>query len=200
MRQAEPGEWQETDASTESLLVDRPRRRPDADPVVIPLGGARAVEVHSHGERTTLRVQGERHQQLDIEIRFDLAGPVVTVHATKLEIKGAQDVSTSCETFSVNASRRIELRSGGDIVQSAAGNARIEARRVDVEATPGAIRLKANDEVQALGEMILLNCEHPSTEPPMPGWVTSATRVVTPPSPAEATSGDAGVIAELLGR
>jgi hypothetical protein len=124
-------------------------------------------------------------------------GPVVRVQANGLEVESPGAVSLSCETFRVDAKRRIDLRSGGDIVQTAGGSARVDAQQVDVEASPGAIRLKANDEVQALGEMILLNCEHPRTEAPMPAW--TGPRVVAE-APAEQTSGDAGVIAELLGR
>lgn len=177
-------------------------RLSDSGVTVIPLGQGRTVEVETRANKTLLCVQSEHRQRLDIEIRFDLNGPVVTVQAPTLEITGAKDVRAACETFSVDASKGIDLRSGGDIVQRAAGNARVEAKRVDVEATPGAIRLKANDEIQALGEMILLNCDHPSTATPMPGWVAAAPGVATAPipAPAEAVSGDAAVIAELLSK
>jgi len=187
------------DEQTIDLLRER---HPEgfAPPVRVALGHERAVEVAAHGNKTVLRVQGEHRQQLDIEIRFDLDGPVVTVRAPKLELSGTKDISATCETFSVDASKRIELRSQGDIVQHAAGEARVDAESVDVKARLGAIRLEANDEVQALGEMILLNCEHPRTAAPMPGWVKTEAPAVPVPVPAEPTSGDPEVIAALLDR
>ena len=146
----------------------------------------------------TLRVRGEGDRELEIEIRFDPQGPVLRVNAPRLELQSAGDVSVNCQTFRVNASQRIDLRSAGDLTQTAGRNARLDAQRVDVEAAPGAIRLKANDEIQALGEMILLNCEHPRTDTPMPGWTQGAH--VAGETATEATSGDATVIAELLSR
>jgi hypothetical protein len=197
MRQREP------EVGLDELSAD-PRRAPEpaesGAPVRIALGGERAIEVASRGNKTVLRLQGEHRQQLDIEIRFDLNGPVVTVQAPKLEIAGAKDISAACETFTVDASKRIDLRSQGEMVQTAKGTARTEARRVEVEASPGAILLKANDEVQALGEMILLNSEHPRTAAPMPGWVKSEPAAASSPLPAEASSGDASVISELLAK
>jgi hypothetical protein len=178
---------------------DSPAAPPAArPPVVVPLGRGRTVEVQPADDAAVLRVRGEGNRQLQIEVRFDASGPVVRVQANTLEVESAGAVSLNCETFSVDARRRIDLRSGGDIVQTAGGNARIDARDVKVEASPGAIRLKANDEVQALGEMILLNCEHPRTETPIPAWAKGP-RVLAE-SPAEPTSGDASVIAELLRR
>lgn len=167
-------------------------------PVVVPLGRGRSVEVQPGDGAATLRIIAEGNQQLQIEIRFDAHGPVLRVEAPRLEVKSPGAVRVACDTFSVDASRSIDLRSAGDISQTAGGNARLDAQRVDVEASPGAIRLKANDEVQVLGEMILLNCEHPRTEDPMPAW-TQGPRVLAETA-AEPTSGDASVIAELLGR
>jgi hypothetical protein len=165
--------------------------------VVVPVGHGRSIEVQTTGDKTLLKVRGERKQQLQIEIRFEAGEPVVSVAAATLALENVKNISASCETFAVNASKGIELRSGGDIVQTAAGDARVEGHRVDVQASVGAIRLKANDEVQALGEMILLNCEHPSKERPMPAWVAAGPSVIVE-TPASQTSGDASVVDELL--
>jgi len=122
-----------------------------------------------------------------------------SVVAPVLDLEGMHEVVASCDTFKVDARERIELRSGGELVHHAAGTARLEGGRVELHASPGAIRLNANDEVQLLGEMILLNCDHPSMATPMPSWAAGP-RVVRPEIPPEATSGDASVIAELLGK
>lgn len=166
--------------------------------VLIPLGFGRHLEVSASGDNAQLRVQGENRQAIDMEIRFDANGPVISVRAPTLEIEATQRISTVCDTFSVHARQGITLHSDGDIRQSAAGRACVEARRVDVEASPGAIRLKANDEVQVLGEMILLNCEHPSTETSLPSWASGPR--VHADLPAQDASGDANVVSELLAR
>jgi len=164
----------------------------------VPLGAGRSVEVRPVGrDQTILHVRGQRGQHLQIEIRFEASGPVVKVAAPALELEGVQQVVASCDTFKVDARERIELRSGGEIVQQAAGTARVEARRIEMDASPGAIRLKANDEVQLKGEMILLNCDHPSLTKPLPSWAAGAALIRSATAPA-ATSGDPSVIAELL--
>jgi len=170
----------------------------DALPTTVPLGGGRSVEVQPMGnDQAVIRVRGQRNQQLQIEIRFEPSGPVVRVAAPELQLEGVQQVLASCDTFKVDARERIELRSGGEIVQQAAGTSRVEARRIEMDASPGAIRLKANDDVQLKGELILLNCDHPSMATPLPEWAAGAAliRSATPPA---ATSGDPSVIAELL--
>ncbi len=178
--------------------IDGEPALPPRPAVVIPLGAGRALEVRSQRDTATLQVRAEGNRLLQIEVRFDASGPVLRVQAPQLQVETPRAISFACETFKVDASRSIDLRSGGDMTQTAAGNARVDAQRVDVEASPGAIRLKANDEVQLLGEMILLNSEHPRTETPMPAWTSGP--AVVPEVSAEPTSGDPAVIAELLGR
>lgn len=186
------------EASPEPAPMKTAASSAPATAVVVPLGGGRSIEVRPAGaDATFLQVRGERDWQLQIEIRFEASGPVVRVCAPVLQLEGLQQVAASCDTFKVEARERIELHSGGEIIQHAAGTARLEGRRVELEASPGAIRLKANDEVQLKGEMILLNCDHPSLSTPLPKWAAGA-GVVRAESPPEATSGDPGVIAELL--
>jgi len=167
-------------------------------PVVIPLGAGRSLEVRPERDAATLQIRAEGDRQLQIEVRFEPSGPVLRVQAPQLQVETPRAVAFACETFNVEASRGIDLRSGGDITQTAAGNARVDAQRVDVEASPGAIRLKANDQVQLLGEMILLNSDDPRLATPMPEWA-SGPRVVAEVA-AQPTSGDSEVVAELLSR
>lgn len=165
--------------------------------VVIPLGLARSLEVESAVHEAHLCIR-DQQRALDITICFEEAGPVVRVRARELQLAGLENITATCGTFAVHARERIELHSGGDLTQRAQDTARIEGRQVAVEATPGAICLKANDEVQLLGEMILLNCDHPSTVPETPAW--AAHRPTPLVLPTEACSGDENVIAEMQGR
>lgn len=171
---------------------------PPAPPVVIPLGNGRSLEVRPDQDAATLQIRAEGDRQLQIEVRFEASGPVLRVQAPQLQVETPRAVSFACETFNVDASRGIDLRSGGDITQAAAGHARVDAQQVDVEASPGAIRMKANDEVQLLGEMILLNSDDPRLQKPMPEWAAGPRAV--PEVAVETASGDASVLEELLRR
>lgn len=208
MRQADLGHGEPSVESTGTTRAETARPNTAAvkaeasgaaPTVVVPLGGGRSVAVQPTGEDATiLHVRGGQDRALQIELRFEASGPVVRVSASVLQLEGLHEVAASCDTFRVDARERIELRSGGEIVQYATETARIEGRRVELDASPGAIRLRANDEVQLKGEMILLNCDHPSLSRPLPEWSTGTVVVRAEPPPARA-SGDAGVIAELLG-
>lgn len=163
---------------------------PPGPPVVIRLGQGRSVEVRPDGDAATLRIRAEGDRQLQIEVRFEASGPVLRVQAPQLQVETPRAVSFACETFKVDASQQIDLRSGG--------HARVDAQQVDVEASPGAIRMKANDEVQLLGEMILLNSDDPRLQKPMPEWAAGPRAV--PEVAVETASGDASVLEELLRR
>lgn len=168
---------------------------PNEAVVVVPLGEGRALEVASGGSaRTLLKVVDPRGACLDIEVRFDAAGPIVKLRAQQLELSAAERVKVACETFDVEASAGISLRSGGDLQQRASGNAQLEARNVNVSAVPGSIALRANDDVQLLGERVLLNCDRPE---PLPEWVGHRVRAITRVQPPESEAGDPELVAFL---
>ena len=193
------------------------------------MGPGRSVQVRPAGDRTEIIVRsGDPEAELAIEVRFDATGPVVSVRARQLEL-GAERVLASCEHFSVQASESIELRSGGgvsvhaggsvnvraegDMAHHAAGRLALDGRHVQVEATPGAVRVLANDDVQLCGENVLLNCDR---EPPLPAWARAgqpgspqpaqpsspwpASPQPGPPSPLppQAATGDAELLRRLL--
>ena len=165
---------------------------------IVPLGWGRSLQLHAGPDEARLCIRAALHGELSITIRFEQSGPVVSVQARELQLTSIENITAVCDTFAVHARERIELHSDGALVQHAKDVARLSGRHVEVEATPGAIRMKANDEVQLLGEMILLNCDHPSTLPQTPSWAQPEQSL--PALPAEASCGDADVVAELLGR
>jgi hypothetical protein len=160
---------------------------------VIQLEHGRAIEVLEGEDSAKIHVRDESGAGLDIQIRFDASGPIVQVRATSLLLEASEHVVARCETFTVEARQKIELVSQGELLQQAQGDARISARNVDVVAEPGGVRLKANDDVQLLGENVLLNCDRPK---PLPEWTQKRirTELTLPP---EQQSGDAELI-ELL--
>lgn len=167
------------------------RAKPGA-PIIVPMERGRSVEVAPGVDSARVRVRDASGAALEIQIRFDSTGPIVSVRAQRLELEASEHVSARCDTFSVLARQRIELASGGEFVQRAAGNATLQARNVELRAEPGAIRLEANDDVQLLGENVLLNCEPPK---PLPEWARARVR---PEPVAMAPESEAGS-PELVG-
>jgi hypothetical protein len=122
---------------------------------------------------------------MEIEVAFTADGPVVRTRANALELTSLGRVTARCASFEVDAEENIALRSRGTFA--------VEARAVDVEATHEGVSIRANDDVQLLGEHVLLNCD-PS--PPVPAWVP----VVPEPTPTVAlqgASGDAALLAAV---
>jgi hypothetical protein len=108
--------------------------------------------------------------------------------AASLEVESDDELVARCRTFRVEARDDIQLSAGGTL--QAAG------RRVDVEATHGSARVRANDDVQLLGENVLLNCEGPNPE--VPSWVAASPTPPTPSVPAATASGDADLLSTIV--
>jgi hypothetical protein len=172
----------------------RPLSATSTETTLVRLGPGRALSVEQDTESARLRVRDEAGAELEIQIRFEASGPSVSVRARSLTLESSHHVLARCETFVVEAREKIELRSQGDVLQQADGNVRFAAHNIDVTAEPGSVRLKANDDVQLLGENVLLNCERPK---PMPEWVRQRIRVDLTRIPPEAQAGDPELI-ELL--
>lgn len=165
-----------------------------AEPETVTTVDDRAVVVAPRDGGFTLSVRSPRaEERIEIEIRFEAGGPVVRTRAAALELSATDAIVAQCRSFTVEAEQDIELRAGGRLVQHAEQAAETTARSVTVDASPGAIRLRANDDVQLLGEQILLNCDR---APTMPDWVPPPRAQVASLPPTSA-SGDIEVIEAL---
>lgn len=172
------------------------RIEPRAATLVVPLDNGGLIEVSQRESDSQLRVVSpNRAHTLDIEVRFEAQGPIVRVRAPSLEFDVAKNVAVRCETFQVAASEGIALHSGGNIVQQAERTASIQARDLELDATLGAIRLRANDDVQLLGENVLLNCERPQ---PLPDWTCAHVPAPMSSLPPQPYSGDPQLIRSIL--
>ncbi|MCA9710414.1 MAG: hypothetical protein KDK70_31530, partial [Myxococcales bacterium] len=161
----------------------------------VPLGPERTLDVTPTEGGAHLRLRSARPgEAMELELRFEAGGTTVRLSTPAVELVSSGRISATCEEFAVQASRSIDLRSEGTIHQRAAGAHAIEAEELSVDASPGAVRLRANDDVQLLGEQILLNCER---QPPMPAWVGAGREQPASLPPAAAT-GDPDVLAEML--
>jgi hypothetical protein len=100
---------------------------------------------------------------VEIELGWSPAGPVARVRAARIDVDTTADINVRCKSFQVQASEGINLRAGGAFESS--------AEAVELEARTGRIVARANDDVQLLGEEVLLNCDR---TPPIPSWVAQA--------------------------
>jgi len=178
------------------VSTSSPKSHPATASQAVTLDDERALEVTPEPGGALLRLRSSRPgEALELEIRFEPSGPVVRVKAAELEITASRRIVARCDEFAVEARESIRLESAGTISQRAAGEAAIAAGNLAVDTSPGAIRLHANDDVQLLGELILLNCDR---TPPMPAWIPPGRGQIAALPPALAT-GDAEVLAEMRG-
>jgi hypothetical protein len=137
--------------------------------VVLPSG--RTIEVHSESDADVLRFRAPSGECV-LTIHVTDAGPVVRLGAAALEVRAATRLSLDCDEFQLRATKSAAIDVGGDLIERVGGSAHrvvrgeatLEARHARVEARPGGIELRANDDVRVTGERVLLN----SDDPPMP--------------------------------
>jgi phage gp45-like len=91
--------------------------------------GDEVVEIRSPGGMVELRV------------RLTEEGPVLQLDGVKLEVKAAESVDIECQRFSVKASEKAEISSGGDLEV-----------RADKE-----MSLESTDDLTVRGKIIHLN-------------------------------------------
>ncbi len=152
------------------------------------LGERHVVQLASTERGAALTVRGPDGQpSLEIEIAMGPQGPVARLRTAAVQIETSQDVDVRCRSFRVEASEDISLRSQGALKAAGA--------TVAVEASVGSVVARANDDVQLLGENVLLNCDRTA---PVPDWVTAPARAAARELlGVEDASGDAELISIL---
>ena len=137
--------------------------------VVLPSG--RAIEVQSEADADVLRFRAPNGECV-LTIHLTDAGPVVRVAGADLEVRTAKRLSLDCDEFQLRATKSATIDVGGDLRERVGGSAHrvvrgdavVEAQQARIEARPGGIELRANDDVRVTGERVMLN----SDDPPMP--------------------------------
>lgn len=137
--------------------------------VVLPSG--RKLEVQTDADADVLRFRASSGECV-LTIHLTDAGPVVRVGAAAVEVRAATRLSLECEEFELRAAKNAAIEVGGDLVERVGGSANrivrgdvtFQAQHARMEARPGGIELRANDDVRVTGERVLLN----SDDPPMP--------------------------------
>ena len=136
--------------------------------VVTELGLGWSVEVRTAPRGARLALLHPQHAGIDLEILVTAEGPLIRTRAAALQLSAVGELSAECESFELNASATIALRAPHVEIEAEEQLSAV-GKRVAIAATQGNVQLKANDDVQLLGEQILLNCER---EQPLPAWLT----------------------------
>jgi hypothetical protein len=148
------------------------------------LGNNHAMEVTAGTHGAHIRVSSPLGGTgIEVEIVMTDHGPSLRLRAPSMELVADENLVARCKNFSLDASERVSIRAGKE--------ATVEGSAVTVKARTGMAKVHANDDVQLMGEQVLLNCERQAT---MPSWVHTA------PAPALLSRNEADGDAELLAR
>lgn len=116
----------------------------------LPSGRSVAVIADEHGERVELRAATG---SLELTLELTPTGARLHVDAVDLSLR-AKTITTECERYELRARESAVVRSAATTVES----------------TEGDLTLRANDDVRASGERVLLNCDR---EDELPDWMAS---------------------------
>ncbi len=162
--------------------------QPDSKDIARPLGSGWCARFEAGDYRATLRIAHPDREPVEVTITITEQGPVIRASAAALEIESATDISARCERFRVDARDSVSLRAPR-IGHHASEVLRAEGAAVAIEARAGDVRIHANDDVQVLGEQVLLNCAR-DVQPP--AWIPRPPVPVATLARAD-VEGDAGL-------
>lgn len=168
-RPSDTGRSSDLDLVRQTLPAIAPARL--QRPGVMKLGSGRSVAV--------VEVSGEEHVEIRaasgemlVSVRLTDQGPVFSLAGASLEVTAARSLSLAAENIKIAASKHLSLEAGE--------LHRVKARDIEVEANPGAVSIRANDDVDIVGERVRLN----SDDPPMPqSWDEFRARRASPGHP-----------------
>ncbi len=117
-------------------------------PGTLRLGSGRSVAVVEVSGEERVEIRAATGEML-VCVRLTEQGAVFSVSGASLEVTAAKSLSLSAENVRVTAGRQLSLEAGE--IQ------RLTARDVEIEAKPGAVSIRANDDVDIVGERVRLN-------------------------------------------
>jgi uncharacterized protein (DUF2345 family) len=165
----------------------RTKRRNLPRAVSLALGAQHTLEVTAGPDVARLQLTGAAGAPgLSLEIVLTPQGPSLRVQAPSVELVAEESLTTRCKHLHLEASESVRLSTKGAL--------EVDAAAVTVEAHTGAVKLHANDDVQLLGEQVLLNCER---QPELPPWAQVPPADPPPLLPRRPASGDAQLLLDL---
>lgn len=154
-----------TEALAASTVLAAPSLR------VVSLTSGRSIEVTEGGAEDRIQIRSTRGDVV-LSVRVTDQGPVLSISGVSLEISASKNLALTCETLEIKATTDASIdvggslreRVGGSVRREAAGASTVTAREMKLDAFPGGMVLRANDDVAITGERVRLN----SDDPPMP--------------------------------
>jgi uncharacterized protein (DUF2345 family) len=159
---AEPAASEEAPADDPAdrlaAMVDPPR---SGATLTLSTGHTAAVAPNEPDRLTIRGPAGE----VELSIRFTPEGPVLRFASAAIDLQSKGDIRLDCDRLQVRAREGIDLSTGGDLRQTAGGDAVIhadktaitEGQSVTVYAATGKVEVDAVDDVDIHGRRILLN-------------------------------------------
>jgi hypothetical protein len=149
------------DGGTPTLMEVAAHTPEEAD-LVFPSGRRIAIEPGRHADRLTVRSRGG-----EIVLRVDLtdAGPIFSFTGADVEVTAAKRLRLRAAELDIHAAGDIALTAGGSLREQVgadhharvAGAERIEAARVEVQASEESVSIRAMQRIALDGEHIGLN-------------------------------------------
>lgn len=129
--------------------------------------GQQRLLIERKANENTLKLLS-RDGQLRLSITITADGPVLRFEGPSLTVESTGDLAVGARRIAIHGREEVAITSGGNASISIAGELHSEANAQSLTARLGSVKVKANDDVQLLGEEVLLNCER---ETPLPGWI-----------------------------
>lgn len=95
---------------------------------------------------------------ISLKIRLSPDGPVIEVGGGSVALKLEGDLAIGARRLLLHGEEGVEISSKADVSIVAGENIASRAKRQDVTATLGDVRVYANDDVKIDGERIRMNC------------------------------------------
>lgn len=150
------------------------------------LGPSHALTVDANARGARIAVSAtDGSPALSLEIVMTPTGPSLRVSAQSVELVAAETLTARAKHIALDAQESVSIKAGGD--------ATVDARALSLEARVGRAQIRANDDVQLLGEQVLLNCERKVETPP---WALESPQVPALLRLAD-VSGDAELLAAI---
>ena len=142
--------------------VGSPKRRAqpaEAGPpaLKVALAGRHRLEVMTAPGRSELNLIG-RDGKVRLCIEVTSTGPVLCLEGGSLKVEVRGDLALAADRLALVAREELALHSGGNLRIEAGETCVLQAKRQELTATTGDVKVYANDDVKIDGERVRMNC------------------------------------------
>jgi hypothetical protein len=145
-----------SESSSRTSLIDSVEAPVDAASVLLSSG--RRVEVEAGGDADRIVVRS-RGGEIVLRIAVGDEGPVLSFSSATIELEATKQLRLAAEDIHVEAKRDLRETVGGMHHTRVAGDERLEAGRVELQANDGSVAVRAREHIALDAEHIGLNDE-----------------------------------------